>query len=165
MHDTVILEIERNSVSDGRVQAVLTHIFYPELSCRQLQALSPADFRSINMRPSSSDSLLRSTLSVVSIAEVILNNGMDPRKKMPHTVLFLQAGPDQSIQRNSSPMSSSGSAEVSDDRWALTEARLLSAGLSKSFSPAMTRPHFIIGAQKNTVFGPTSNQHQIRPVY
>jgi len=30
----------------------------------------------------------------------------------------------------------------------------LSAGRDMSFSPAATRPHFINGAQKNTVLGP-----------
>lgn len=29
-----------------------------------------------------------------------------------------------------------------------------SAGLARSASPAITRHHFIVGAQKNTVFGP-----------
>jgi hypothetical protein len=29
-----------------------------------------------------------------------------------------------------------------------------SAGRERSFNPAATRPHFINGAQKNTVFGP-----------
>ena len=31
----------------------------------------------------------------------------------------------------------------------------LSAGRARSFNPAATSPHFINGAQKNTVFGPT----------
>ena len=34
------------------------------------------------------------------------------------------------------------------------ETLSLSAGLARSFNPAATKHHFIIGAQKNTVFGP-----------
>jgi len=38
---------------------------------------------------------------------------------------------------------------------AFWETLSLSAGRLKSFKPATTKAHFIIGAQKNTVFGPT----------
>ena len=34
-----------------------------------------------------------------------------------------------------------------------------SAGLWRSFTPAATRHHFMSGAQKNTVFGPTSQPY------
>lgn len=40
---------------------------------------------------------------------------------------------------------------VNTPDWAVLS---FSAGLVKSAKPAITKPHFIIGAQKNTVLGP-----------
>lgn len=48
--------------------------------------------------------------------------------------------------------------ERSHDAPKFCDTLSFSAGRDKSFSPAATKHHFIIGAQKNTVFGP-SYQH------